>query len=187
MLGGGRDLLIAAFDANVTRLIQLYILGVFLSFTLSQAGMVRHWSRLIRGEARRRSGAASGASGFSTDSAPRPLELVFADRPRDQVANGAWIVVLATPILFAAMKAVSAHYRQLRVTAGAIGGGHALPERIHAVVLVSNLLAPTLRALAFAQAGNPASLRAVTVASEDITPTGCHANGGNVGCRFRWS
>ena len=37
--------LIVAFDADVTRLIQLYILGVFLSFTLSQAGMVRHWAR----------------------------------------------------------------------------------------------------------------------------------------------
>ena len=36
--------LIVAFDADVTRLIQLYILGVFLSFTLSQAGMVRHWA-----------------------------------------------------------------------------------------------------------------------------------------------
>ena len=39
--------LIVAFDANVTRLLQLYILGVFLSFTLSQAGMVRHWSRAM--------------------------------------------------------------------------------------------------------------------------------------------
>ena len=39
-------LLIVAFDAEVTRLIQLYILGVFLAFTLSQAGMVRHWARL---------------------------------------------------------------------------------------------------------------------------------------------
>ena len=39
-------LLIVAFNAEVTRLIQLYILGVFLSFTLSQAGMVRHWARL---------------------------------------------------------------------------------------------------------------------------------------------
>ena len=38
-------LLIVAFNADVTRLIQLYILGVFLSFTLSQAGMVRHWTR----------------------------------------------------------------------------------------------------------------------------------------------
>ena len=47
-------LLIVAFNAEVTRLIQLYILGVFLSFTLSQAGMVRHWARADRGARRRR-------------------------------------------------------------------------------------------------------------------------------------
>ena len=39
-----------AFDAEVTRLIQLYIVGVFVSFTLSQTGMVRHWTRLLRTE-----------------------------------------------------------------------------------------------------------------------------------------
>ena len=43
-------LLIVAFDAEVTRLIQLYIVGVFVSFTLSQTGMVRHWTRLLRTE-----------------------------------------------------------------------------------------------------------------------------------------
>src|SRR6185295_6650037 len=40
--------LIASFQAEVTRLIQLYIVGVFVSFTLSQAGMLRHWNRLLR-------------------------------------------------------------------------------------------------------------------------------------------
>jgi hypothetical protein len=42
--------LIIAFDAQVTRLIQLYIVGVFISFTTSQTGMVRHWTRLLRTE-----------------------------------------------------------------------------------------------------------------------------------------
>ena len=42
--------LIVAFQAEVTRLIQLYIVGVFVSFTLSQAGMLRHWNRLLRTE-----------------------------------------------------------------------------------------------------------------------------------------
>ncbi len=42
--------LIVAFDAEVTALIQLYIVGVFVSFTLSQIGMVRHWTRLLRTE-----------------------------------------------------------------------------------------------------------------------------------------
>ena len=48
LLAAVAALLIVAFDASVARLIQLYILGVFLSFTLSQAGMVRHWADLIR-------------------------------------------------------------------------------------------------------------------------------------------
>jgi amino acid transporter len=42
--------LIVAFKAEVTRLIQLYIVGVFVSFTLSQTGMIRHWNRLLRTE-----------------------------------------------------------------------------------------------------------------------------------------
>ena len=60
--------LIVAFNANVTRLIQLYILGVFLSFTLSQAGMVRHWARELRGDIRRR--------------APRPAPQAARQRDR---------------------------------------------------------------------------------------------------------
>ena len=51
-----------AFNANVTRLIQLYILGVFLSFTLSQAGMVRHWAGELRGAAGPASAAPCAAS-----------------------------------------------------------------------------------------------------------------------------
>src|SRR5688500_9076837 len=42
--------LIVGFKAEVTRLIQLYIVGVFVSFTISQVGMVRHWNRLLRTE-----------------------------------------------------------------------------------------------------------------------------------------
>src|SRR4051812_47830364 len=48
LLAAVAAVLIVAFDADVTRLIQLYIIGVFVSFTLSQFGMVRHWSRELR-------------------------------------------------------------------------------------------------------------------------------------------
>ena len=41
-------MLILAFDADVTALIQLYIVGVFVSFTVSQLGMMRHWTRLLQ-------------------------------------------------------------------------------------------------------------------------------------------
>ncbi|HEX2263489.1 MAG TPA: APC family permease, partial [Pseudonocardiaceae bacterium] len=46
-LAGGAIVLVFAFDAEVTQLIHLYIVGVFVSFTLSQTGMVRHWNRLL--------------------------------------------------------------------------------------------------------------------------------------------
>jgi amino acid transporter len=160
-------LLIVAFNAEVTRLIQLYILGVFLSFTLSQAGMVRHWAGLIRdadGNERarlRRRQAVNGLGAVAT-------ALVFVVVLVTKFAQGAWIVVLAAPILFVAMKTIARHYHGLAAQLSPSAAGVALPDRIHGVVLVSNLLAPTLRALAFAQATSPASLRAVKVAAEEV-------------------
>ena len=78
------SLLIVAFDANVTRLIQLYILGVFLSFTLSQAGMVRHWRDLLV-EAQRR-GATRATPQAARQRARRDLDGGrLRDRPRHQV------------------------------------------------------------------------------------------------------
>jgi amino acid transporter len=168
LLAGVAALLIVAFDASVTRLIQLYILGVFLSFTLSQAGMVRHWTDLIADAAssergkliRKRAVNALGAVATA---------LVFVIVLITKFAQGAWIVVLAAPILFMAMKGVSKHYRELGARLQPSAAGPPLPGQIHTVVLVSNLLAPTLQALAFAQASNPASIRAVQVATEDTS------------------
>jgi amino acid transporter len=169
LLAGVSALLIVAFDAQVNRLIQLYILGVFLSFTLSQAGMVRHWQRLLASDkgpragrrAVRRKQALNGLGAVVT-------ALVFVIVMVTKFAEGAWIVVLAAPILFATMKAVAAHYRHVGGELTPAASGIELPARVHAVVLVSNLLAPTLRALAFAQATSPATLRAVKVADEDV-------------------
>jgi amino acid transporter len=164
VLAGLAAVLIVAFDAQVTRLIQLYILGVFLSFTLSQAGMVRHWARtLAPGAERRRRQVVNGAGAVATG-------LVLAIVLVTKFAQGAWIVVLAAPLLFAAMKAIAGHYRQLETALAPEPAGVALPARIHAVVLVSNLLAPTLHALAFAQATAPATLVALKVTDDADDP-----------------
>ena len=165
-------LLIVAFDAQVTRLIQLYILGVFLSFTLSQSGMVRHWDRVLGATAPaprerrsiRRKQALNATGALATG-------VVFVVVLVTKFAEGAWIVVLAAPVLFAAMKAIGGHYRQTAAELAAPAAGAALPGQIHAVVLVSNLFAPTLRALAFARATAPATLRAITVSAEDDATT----------------
>jgi Amino acid permease len=154
-------LLIVAFNAQVNRLIQLYILGVFLSFTLSQAGMVRHWQRMPDPRAVRRKQVLNATGAVVTG-------LLFAIVLVTKFAEGAWIVVLAAPILFATMKGIAMHYREVGRELAPTASGIALPARVHAVVLVSNLQAPTLRALAFAQATSPASLRAVKVTDEDV-------------------
>ena len=169
LLSGMACLLIVAFNAEVTRLIQLYILGVFLSFTLSQSGMVRHWATLLRASsepasARRklRRKQALNALGAAVTG------LVFVIVLVTKFAQGAWIVVVAAPVLFVGMKAVANHYRLVSDELAPSASGVVQPNRVHAVVLVSNLLAPTLRALAFAQATDPATLRAVKVAAEDV-------------------
>jgi hypothetical protein len=162
VLAGLASLLIVAFNANVTRLLQLYILGVFLSFTLSQAGMVRHWAREMQagGRGLRRRQLINGLGAVATG-------LVFVIVLVTKFAQGAWIVVLAAPVLFMSMKAVGRHYRRVAGELAPPVAGVALPGRIHVIVPVSNLLAPTLRALAFAQAMSPATLRAVKVAADD--------------------
>lgn len=161
--------LIVAFNAEVTRLIQLYILGVFLSFTLSQSGMVRHWSSELatisppaaQRRAIRRKQLLNGTGAVVTG-------LVFVIVLITKFAQGAWIVVLLAPILFAVMKGVAGHYRYVDRALAPTASGAVLPGQIHAVVLVSNLRAPTLRALAFAQATDPATLRAVQISAEDV-------------------
>ena len=169
LLAGVASLLIVAFNAEVTRLIHLYILGVFLSFTLSQSGMVRHWTHVLRAESpapserrRIRRKQALNATGAAVTG------LVFVIVLITKFAEGAWIVVLAAPVLFVAMKAIARHYSQINRELQPGASGVALPTHVHAVVLVSNLLAPTLRALAFAEATAPATLRAVKVSAEDI-------------------
>ena len=65
------------------------------------------------------------------------------------------------------MKAVSRHYARIGEALAPPAAGVTLPSRVHSIVLVSNLLAPTLRALAFAEATSPATVRAVKVAADE--------------------
>src|SRR4051812_29246286 len=129
VLAAVASLLIVLFDAQVTRLIQLYVLGVFLAFTLSQLGMVRHWSRELAGSDAvdrrqvRRKQAINAAGAVITGVV---LVIVLATK----FAQGAWIVVLAAPILFAGMKVIARHYREISRALTPAVGGIAAPERI---------------------------------------------------------
>jgi len=155
--------LIYAFEGSVTRLIQLYILGVFTSFTLSQSGMVRHWNRLLAVErdpaARRRMLGARFINGLGAVFTGLVLVVVLVTKFR----HGAYLVVIAIPLLFMMMRAIRRHYDRVSAELAPEPGGMVLPSRIHAVVLVSKVHRPTLRALAYARATRPDTLTALTV------------------------
>ncbi|MCW2505155.1 MAG: DNA-binding protein [Actinomycetia bacterium] len=157
-------LLIVAFDGSVTRLIQLYILGVFTSFTLSQAGMVRHWNRHLGVERdpriRRQMHTSRIINALGAVMTGLVLVIVLATK----FTHGAYLVVIAVPILYGLMRGIRRHYDRTARELEPEPGGMVLPARIHAVVPVSQLHRPTLRALAYARATRPDSLTAVTVA-----------------------
>jgi amino acid transporter len=163
-------LLIWVYNGSVTSLIQLYILGVFTSFTLSQTGMVKHWSRLLRNErdpvARRRMHHSRWINAFGACFTGLVLVIVTVTK----FTHGAYLVVIAIPVLFVMMRAIRRHYDRIAAELVPDPGGIVLPSRIHAVVLVSRLHRPTIRALAYARATRPDTLTAVTVAiaPEDV-------------------
>jgi len=161
---------IIAFRAQVTALIQLYIVGVFISFTLSQIGMVRHWTRLLRNESdpavrgtMMRSRVVNTIGFVATGTVLVVVSIT-------KFLAGAWIAVVAMVLLFVLMKMIRKHYDTVSLELEQQAVEHSevvLPSRNHAVVLVSKLHLPTLRALAYARATRPDVLEAVTVGVDD--------------------
>ena len=167
LLALGAIILIAAFDAQVTRLIQLYIVGVFVSFTMSQTGMIRHWTRHLKTETdpaeRRRMYRSRVINTVGLAMTGIVLIIVLLTK----FVHGAWIAIAAMVALFVLMKGINRHYRSVARELALDDGELVLPSRVHAIVLVSKLHKPTLRALAFAKASRPAVLEAITV---DVDP-----------------
>ncbi len=158
--------LIQAFDAQVTRLIQLYIVGVFVSFTLSQLGMIRHWTRNLRTEkdagVRRHMMRSRAINAIGLTFTAVVLVIVLITK----FLAGAWIAILAMSVFFVIMRAIRRHYDNVALELAADEEDKILPTRVHAIVLVSKLHKPTLRALAFAKATRPNVLEGVYVASD---------------------
>jgi hypothetical protein len=161
---------VIAFRGEVTALIQLYIVGVFISFTLSQIGMVRHWTRLLRTETdprmRRKMMRSRVVNTVGLLSTGAVLFIVLITK----FLAGAWIAIVAMSALFIMMKLIHLHYRTVsRELEEQAATQHdvVLPSRNHALVLVSKLHLPTLRALAYARATRPDSLEALTVSVDD--------------------
>ncbi|MFC5287797.1 APC family permease [Actinokineospora guangxiensis] len=169
-LAGFAIVLVIAFDAEVTKLIQLYIVGVFVSFTMSQLGMIRHWNRKLAAEedaaerGRMRRSRAINGFGFLMTASVLVVVLIT------KFTNGAWIAIAAMGGLYALMTAIRRHYDRVsdELIKAEADRPSVLPSRVHAIVLVSKLHLPTKRALAYARATRPDVLEAVTVNVDDV-------------------
>ncbi|MET7461791.1 APC family permease [Nonomuraea sp. NPDC005501] len=168
LLALGACLLLWGFQADVSRLLNLYIVGVFVSFTLSQTGMVIHWTRHLKTETdpqvRHRMHRSRTINFFGGVMTGIVLVVVLLTK----FLVGAWIVCLAMPVLFLMMKGIRRHYDNVAAELEITGEYDAsmLPARNHAIVLVSKIHKPTMRALAYARATRPSTLEAVSVGVE---------------------
>ncbi|MBC2906528.1 amino acid permease [Streptomyces cupreus] len=166
LLAGAAALLVWIYGADSTRLIQLYIVGVFVSFTLSQTGMVRHWNRHLRTEtdqAKRRHMIRSRAiNTFGAFFTGLVLVVVLVTK----FSHGAWVALLGMVIFYVTMSAIRKHYDRVSEEIAAPEGpsdDSVRPSRVHSVVLVSKIHRPTLRALAYAKLMRTDTLEALSV------------------------
>ncbi len=168
ILAAAAAALIVAYQATVTSLIQLYIVGVFVSFTLSQSGMIRHWNRHLTVEtdpkvrARMKRSRIINAVGAAMSGIVLLVVLIT------KFQAGARYAILAMAVLFVLMLGIRRHYRQVAEELKLDEDETPmLPSRVHAIVLISKLHKPAMRAVAYARATRPTFLEAITV---DVDP-----------------
>ena len=143
-LSGLAALLLLVFDASVTALIPLYTLGVFIAFTLSQSSMVvRWWRRREQGWGR---GIAINGLGALTTGV---IALIVVE---SKFLAGAWMVVIAIPLLVLLMLAIRGHYRSVErgLALARIPAGGRSAARPIVIVPIARLDEPARQAIAFA-------------------------------------
>jgi len=164
-LGAVAAVLLVVYQADVTRLIQLYIIGVFVSFTLGQTGMVVHWTRMLR------EGCANPQQVFrsrlinATGALLTFTVLVIVTITK--FTHGAWLVFVIMPILFIVMLRINRYYKRVEqdITVDKTTEFGATGD--HAIVLVGRMQKPTLKAIDYAIAARHDSLEAVHVNIDD--------------------
>ena len=148
-LATGAIILVLVFNASVTALIQLYVVGVFISFTVSQTGMMRHWTRLLRTDTsagakeRRRWRHSRIINGIGLVGTGVVLIIILASK----FIHGAYLALIAMAVVYVLMTSIKKHYdsvaQELELNSPS---DRALPSRVHAVIMIADLNKPTMRA-----------------------------------------
>ena len=152
--------LIVAFGGVTTALIPLYAVGVFTSFTLSQAGMVRHHQKQ-REENWRRHAIMNGVGSVAT-------LIVLVIVATTKFTSGAWVPLVLIPLIILLFKAIRRHYLRVdRALKANLTSEMTRPRRNTVVVLVGNVNGGVLQALSYAKSLNPNYLVAVRLVDSD--------------------
>jgi amino acid transporter len=170
VLAGAASALVWIYHANVNNLIHLYVVGVFTAFTLSQAGMVRYWLR-THGDGWRWRAAVNGVGAVATG-------VVAAVVILTKFTEGAWMVMVAVPLMVAGFYGVRRHYTRLRrrLAAGAAAVVAAPPARNTTFLVVEQIDEASQRAYELAERLSPGGFRALHVPTRSTDP----------GIRPRW-
>lgn len=157
VLAGLAAMLVWIFDADVTRLIQLYVVGVFTAFTLSQTGMVRRWLKL-RTPGWRRSMTINAIGAVVTGVV---LVVVAVTKFR----HGAWIVIVAVPIIVLILHGIHRHYAAVheQLHQGTVRFGETGVN--HVVIVLTDVDAASAEALGYVRSFTPREVRAIYVGS----------------------
>src|SRR5205085_4060896 len=102
-------ILLIAFDGITDRLIPLFAVGAFLTFTLSQAGMVMHWRRTMHERPSEKFGVRLAINGTGAAATAASLIIIVVAKFRD----GAWITIIAIPLIMLLLKIINVYYREL--------------------------------------------------------------------------
>lgn len=165
ILGGAAILVLLISRAQLTTLVQLYIIGVFVSFTLGQIGMVRHWRRRLRSESLSARERRSVRIGLAINSLGASLTVaVLIVVTITKFTHGAYLVFIAIPVLAFLMIGVRRYYRDVEHELVIDGATRFGASGDIALVLVSRMQKPVLKALDYAIAAHHRETRAVHVA-----------------------
>ena len=168
LLGLGAIGILVLYQASLTSLIQLYIIGVFVSFSIGQFGMVKHWRRILRGmygngdkaNAGRREariGLAINASGAVLTASVLIIVTIT------KFTHGAWLVFIAIPILAMLMIGVHRYYRDVEQEIRIDDTTHFGAAGDVALILVGHLQKPVIKAIDYALAAKHEKTLAVHI------------------------
>jgi amino acid transporter len=175
LLGVAAIAVLIIYRANLTTLIQLYIIGVFVSFSIGQIGMVRHWRRALREPTGSSTDAAAAASarlqrrsaysGLAINALGAAMTMsVLLIVTITKFTHGAWLVFIAIPVLSVLMIGVNRYYRDVEQEIRADDTTRFGADGDLAIILVNRLQKPVLKAVDYALAADHDRTIAVHVA-----------------------